>query len=97
MLDMSRIEQGKLELVEEPFNCLVELHSALQQVAMACSEKGLTLMVNTAELHVTSMIGDQMRLQQTLTNLLWNAVKYTQNGCVKLAASSREVPNQPLP
>lgn len=34
VLDMTRIEQGKLELVNEPFNILVELHSALQQVAM---------------------------------------------------------------
>ncbi len=80
VLDMSKIESGKVYLTEEEFNLsdLVENMLALNQPLV--NEKGHTLSVNVQNLMHENVIGDSVRLQQVFTNLLSNAVKYTPDG-----------------
>lgn len=80
VLDMSKIESGKFLLAHEPF----ELNSAMSEVvniiAQRCNEKGLNFTTNYAELPNICLIGDKLRLNQVLINLLGNAVKFTPAG-----------------
>ena len=91
ILDISKIEAGKMELESVPFD-LREVVSRCQSVILPnIKEKGLELSVY-AELPPGKMlIGDPVRLYQILLNILSNAVKFTETGTIKLAVSIEEV------
>jgi PAS domain S-box-containing protein len=84
ILDLSRIEVGKLEFHNEPFN----LRNAIQQVEQLfrplCREKGLKLLVDMDESLPSMPVGDVSRLQQILNNLIGNATKFTEKGHIGL-------------
>lgn len=77
VLDMSRIESGKITLEEEEFNISELLESVMASIRTQAKEKRQMLIVNTQELSTGWMLGDRFRLEQVLLNLLSNAVKYT--------------------
>ena len=79
VLDMSRIESGKITLEEEEFNISELLESVMASIRTQAKEKQQMLVVNTQELSTGWMLGDRFRLEQVLLNLLSNAVKYTGN------------------
>ena len=79
VLDMSRIESGKITLEEEEFNISELLESVMASIRTQAKEKRQMLVVNTQELSTGWMLGDRFRLEQVLLNLLSNAVKYTGN------------------
>ena len=87
ILDFSKIEAGKLELdfVEFDLSALVE--SALGVLAAKAMEKDLELCALFLTDVPRRVIGDPVRLRQVLVNLLGNAVKFTEEGGVKLAVS----------
>ena len=90
VLDMSKIESGKVELKEEPFN-LAELVDSLVSMMMPQIESHHhTLKLQVEEMAHRHVIGDSLRLQQVFTNLMGNSVKYTPDGGVlTLAAAER--------
>ena len=77
VLDMSRIESGKITLEEEEFNIPELLESVMASIRTQTRAKQQMLVVNTQELSTGWMRGDRFRLEQVLLNLLSNAVKYT--------------------
>lgn len=82
VLDYSKIEAEKLVLHEEPFDlerCIHELIMLLQSVAR---DKGIELLVDYDLFLPTCFIGDPGRIRQVMTNLLGNAVKFTETGHV---------------
>ncbi|MDP2893417.1 MAG: ATP-binding protein, partial [Sulfurimonas sp.] len=84
VLDYSKIDAGKLELEEKSFNLadlLLRLDTVLNQSA---SKKGLLLTLKMSAEAPSIIIGDQFRLNQILTNLLSNALKFTNSGRVTL-------------
>ena len=85
ILDLSKLEHGKLELAQIPF----DLHDVLQQVSDlvsdACAIKGLRYGVEIAPDVVMHRIGDSQRLAQVLLNLVGNAVKFTTHGHVQVS------------
>ncbi len=89
ILDLSRLEAGKLRLACEPFN----LRSAIEDVAslltLRVEEKGLELMVRYQPDLGEHFVGDPGRLRQIVTNLLGNAVKFTEAGHVLIDVSGR--------
>jgi PAS domain S-box-containing protein len=88
ILDMTRIEMGKLNLEKRPFSlrrCLANMVNILLPVAMG---KGLDLQLKVDEDVPETMVGDQMRINQVLTNLAGNAVKFTGKGKVELRVSA---------
>ena len=87
ILDISKIESGKLSLESIPFS-LNDIFSHCQAIMIPrASEKGLALSCHT-ELDINkALIGDPVRLRQALINILANAVKFTETGSVKLIAS----------
>jgi PAS domain S-box-containing protein len=86
ILDLSKIEAGRLELEPRRFALGALLERCVELVADRARDKGLALSVSTDQLP-DALVGDAMRLQQALLNLLSNAVKFTERGWVRLEAS----------
>ncbi len=84
ILDLSKIEAGRFELESIPFTLDTVLARTFELVAERARDKGLELIVDTADLPA-QMVGDPTRLAQALLNLLANAVKFTERGWVRLS------------
>lgn len=80
VLDMSKIESGKLELMYEPFNLLDAYNEVAQIITQRCLEKNINFTTNIYEMKETALIGDKLRVNQVLINLLGNSVKFTDVG-----------------
>lgn len=83
ILELSKIESGKLELDEREFAPEDLLASVLEMVRVQAREKGIELVVDAQQLP-PRLRGDPTRVSQVLINLLANAVKFTQCGWVRL-------------
>lgn len=90
ILDFSKIEAGKMMLEEIPFRLGHEVYFALQLFASKAEEKGLELTLDIEPDVPDNIIGDPFRLRQVLSNLLDNAIKYTEVGKVSLQVSRLE-------
>ncbi len=92
VLDMSRIESGKIDLTPEE----VKLPELIENVFAMCkpliSEKDLQFQISASKVRHETVITDGDRLQQVLINLLTNAVKYTPNGG-QISLSIKEIPS----
>jgi len=85
VLDMSKIEANKFELSYEEFNFEKVLHRVVNIVAFRSDEKRQVLTVHIDKSIPRTLIGDDQRLAQVITNLLGNAVKFTpEEGYIKL-------------
>ena len=80
VLDMSKIESGKLELKEDAFNLLELIDNILSIFKPQIEAKNHKLIVNIKNIEQKRVIGDSIRIQQIITNLISNAIKYTPNG-----------------
>jgi hypothetical protein len=84
LLDLSRIEAGKLEIHPAPFSLADLVKEVLDLLAPAAAEKGVELSASLDHLLPAQMVGDAMRIRQVLLNLTDNAVKFTHRGSVEL-------------
>ena len=87
ILDLSRIEAGKLELEKRPFNLRHAAGSMSELWSQAAASKGLRFVCEIADNVPDLVVGDEVRLRQVLGNLLSNAVKFTEAGSVRLRVS----------
>jgi signal transduction histidine kinase/CheY-like chemotaxis protein len=85
LLDLSKIEAGKLELERIAFDPRELLQDALRVVALQAERKGLALRTEVEAALPRALVGDPARLRQVLLNLLSNAVKFTPRGEVAVA------------
>ena len=86
VLDFSKIEAGKLELVESDYSIKNMLNDVVLGIEMRAQQKGLELKVKADEYLPSVLHGDEIRIRQIVTNLMSNAVKYTEKGSVTLTA-----------
>ena len=84
ILDLSKIEAGKLELDDFEFDAWQLFEDAVELVAPRAHAKGLELTCRIDSNVPDTLIGDANRLRQVITNLLGNAVKFTKRGSVDL-------------
>lgn len=80
ILDFNKLESGKFELENAPFQVDDLLGKLYQTFAFYEKEKGLKLKLDIPEGRKLNILGDQLRLNQVITNLLGNAVKFTKEG-----------------
>ena len=91
VLDVSKLEAGKVSLENKLFR-LEEIFELLSnQFGYKCSEKGLEFILNNDANMPSSMIGDSLRVRQVLTNLINNAIKFTEKGEIILSTSVLEL------
>lgn len=85
VLDMSKIDEGKMQIAHETFNLETVAESVTSIVYPQAAAKGITFTVPLIDLDETVLIGDELRLNQVLLNLLSNAVKFTpEDGTIRL-------------
>lgn len=88
LLDVSRIVTGKLSIERVPISMVAVLDAAIETVATSASSKGVTLRFG-GEFDVPPVTGDARRLQQVISNLLVNAIKFTPpDGQIRLTAAA---------
>ncbi|MBI2260381.1 MAG: response regulator [Caulobacterales bacterium] len=88
ILDLARVESGRLELSDEAFDLGRAVRDAAQLYEASAREKGLQFFVEIAPEADCWIAGDVVRLKQILTNLVSNAVKFTDEGLVSLTAAA---------
>jgi CheY-like chemotaxis protein/HPt (histidine-containing phosphotransfer) domain-containing protein len=90
LLDLARMETDRLELASQPLSLRELLESVTEPLQEEARRRGILLLAGTSPDLPTAVLGDAGRLRQVLTNLLGNAVKFTERGEVVVSA-------QPLP
>ncbi len=80
VLDMSKIESGKVDLIEEEFNLSDLIDNLLSMTNSQIEEHHHDLCVNISGVTHEAVIGDSLRIQKVFTNLMGNAVKFTPDG-----------------
>ncbi len=86
ILDLSRIEAGKLQLAEQIFSPRQIVDEVALMLASSAHEKGLDIICHPAPALPESVQGDSLRVRQVLINLISNAVKFTEAGSVVIRA-----------
>ncbi|MBN9029022.1 MAG: two-component sensor histidine kinase [Rhizobiales bacterium 63-7] len=90
MLDMSKIEAGRYELMMEPFAIADSVRACEEMLALQAREKGVTL-TSRVQRGLGEITADQRAIQQILINLVGNAVKFTEDGgVVTIDAAARD-------
>jgi len=87
VLDLSRVEAGKLTLEKVPFAPRITLERVLETFRDPCREKNISLNLRLAPDIPEQLLGDPVRLGQVVSNLLGNALKFTAEGHISLAVS----------
>ena len=87
ILDISKIEAGKMELITEEYELTSLIVDCYNMILSRAQDKGLRLVVRCDETLPTRLVGDMARVRQIMLNLLTNAVKYTDRGEVTLRLS----------
>ena len=90
ILDLSKIEAGKLAIDVHQFLLCEVVANVRSHIAETSEQKGLALHIDVAANLPTYLVGDSQRLKQILTNLLANAVKFTDHGQVSLTIRQTE-------
>ena len=83
ILDFSKIEEGKVELIESEYELSSMLNDMYLMIYRRAEQKGLSFEMTVDPDTPEKLYGDKLRVQQCITNLLTNAVKYTERGSVK--------------
>ncbi|MCP4351072.1 MAG: transporter substrate-binding domain-containing protein [Desulfobacterales bacterium] len=89
ILDISKLESGRLELENMPFNLHTIIKETIILLDISAKNKGLSLELNIHDAVPQYVAGDSGRLKQILINLVGNAVKFTEKGGVKIRISPR--------
>ncbi|GAB1262111.1 response regulator [Aurantivibrio plasticivorans] len=86
ILDFSKIESGKIELEKIDFNIHAQLSEFTKSIAYRAQEKNVEFILDVRDVPNHMVVGDPGRLRQVLTNLVGNAIKFTEKGEIELKA-----------
>lgn len=96
VLDFSKIESGKLELVNTEYDVSSVINDLVNMISARAIGKGLSFMVDVKPEVPHLLFGDEVRIKQIILNLLTNAVKYTDEGTVTLTIDYSKVDNEKI-
>lgn len=94
MLDLSKVEAGRMDLEAIPFAPTAIVEECRKTVLPKSREKGLDLICEVSSRVPPLLVGDPLRLRQILVNLLSNGVKFTDKGSVRLCVDGRPAPGR---
>jgi len=87
VLDFSKIEAGKMEIIPVEYALSSLLNDLVNMIQKRAENKGLIFYINADENLPSELFGDEIRIKQVVTNILTNAVKYTEKGSVTLTVT----------
>lgn len=87
ILDISKVESGKMELIEDNYYTSQVMHELVTMMALAASHKGLKLICKGLDDIPCRLYGDCNRIRQVLINIINNAIKFTPKGSVTILLS----------
>ncbi len=90
ILDFSKIEAGKMDILNVEYHLSSMVNDLLNMISVKADDKGLEVIVNVDEKTPDKLFGDEVRIKQCVTNILTNAVKYTEKGTVTLNVGFRK-------
>lgn len=88
ILDISRIEANEMDVIEHKYDFYQEVDKVIKIINLHIEEKNIDFRINISENIPKTLYGDISKIKQILTNLLTNAVKYTESGYVELTIKS---------
>ncbi|GAB1451977.1 hypothetical protein MASR2M47_20330 [Draconibacterium sp.] len=88
ILDFSKIESGQVKLENIEFSLIKRVKTIVKLQQLNADKKGLDLLLEVEEDIPDTLIGDPFRLNQVITNLVSNAIKFTEKGSVKISVTS---------
>jgi len=91
ILDISKIEAGKLVIEKYDFDLLVLLDELRRFFHIAVAQKNIVFQITLAEELKTNLVGDVGHIKQVLINLIGNAVKFTEHGSVRVSVSQKMI------
>jgi len=93
ILDFSKIEAGKMEIIPVDYDLSSVLNDLVNMVQTRADDKGLVLKLDFDREIPKLLHGDEVRIKQIITNILTNAVKYTEKGSVTFSMGYEHVPD----
>ncbi|HEX6979924.1 MAG TPA: ATP-binding protein [Alphaproteobacteria bacterium] len=93
ILDLSKLDAGRLDLQLAPFSIRDVVNAVLSTVAPEAQQKGIALQAHVADDVAPRHMGDALRLRQVLLNLVHNAVKFTDRGSVSIEVTREDHPD----
>ncbi len=91
VLDLSKIEAGKLELEKLNFNLKKIIDQAISIVSPKAKEKSINIVVEASDPKELNFVGDPTKIRQIFLNLLGNAVKFTEQGDIKITVKTEKL------
>ena len=91
-LDLSKIEAGKLDIESIPFTLDTVINEVIDLLRTTAEEKGITFNTELTYPKTLSVRGDPLRLRQVLTNLIHNAIKFTDSGGIEFSVKTKTDP-----
>ena len=95
ILDFSKIEAGKIEIIPVEYYMASMLNDLVNMLKPRAMDKGLKLELGFDEKMPGVLFGDEVRIKQIITNMLTNAVKYTEKGTVTFYMGYDTIPDEP--
>lgn len=90
ILDFSKIESGNLELDSLPFNFNKVIDSEIERYKLLARQKRIALHCQVDKTIPQIVLGDQVRISQIITNIVGNAIKFTDEGAISVSFASKE-------
>ncbi|HNQ61601.1 MAG TPA: ATP-binding protein [Bacteroidia bacterium] len=87
ILDLAKIESGKMELESVPFPLINAVHNIQTILSLKAEEKGIKMIADIGSDVPEYVLGDETRITQVIMNLAGNAIKFTEKGSVKLSVT----------
>jgi len=91
ILDLSKIEAGKMEIVDDYYKLSSVLNDVVNMVQVKTDQKRLNFVVEVEQTLPEGLFGDEVRIRQVVVNVLNNAVKYTKEGMVKFQVQGERI------
>jgi len=95
ILDFSKIESGKMEIISADYDVSVVLNDLINMIRSRADGKGLALQLDFDGSMPKRLRGDEVRIKQVITNILTNAVKYTEKGSVTFRVGYERIEDEP--
>lgn len=90
ILDVSKINSGKMKIINVEYDTSSLIHDVVNMIYHKAQVKNLAVVLEADEMLPSRLLGDDIRIRQVLTNILNNAVKYTEKGSITLKVSAME-------